>query len=276
MVRRESKNQLRFLPLHVAMEGFLSLHFGGPDLAWSEYSRRTLRAGLSPRFEQVVPGRWLLGLDDALRLFEFHQRQCGVLVFIADALASAFILPTPADYQALHSTLLKDFYGDLMWHYAIHANANVVDVAPIDLQSIHNMEDLVRSVQDLRGRWSELATRMTQGLFEQTYRRERIYRFKPFTLERFVSNLDPNTENHFGEAIYSDDGDLQYLKTYRLSAAQTRRAYLLSRLAAHRWNLQELAVAERCQYHEICLRLENAGFGYLLHQQAGISQPWGR
>ncbi len=266
MVRREGKQQLRFLPLHVAMEGFLSLHFGGPDLAWSEYSRQMLRTGLSPRIESAVPGRYLIGLDDALRLFEFHERQCGVLVFVADALASAFVLPTPSDYQALHRTLLTDFYGELLWHYGLHATANHVDVAEIDPQTIQSIDDLPGQVHQLRERWAELTRQMTRGLFDQEYRRQRVYRFKPFTLERFVSDLDPTGENHIGEAIYSDDGDLQYLKTYRLSAVQTRRAYLLSRLAAHRWNLQQLAEAERCQYHEICLRLENAGFGYLLHQ----------
>ncbi|MDP6447860.1 MAG: hypothetical protein QF805_28970, partial [Pirellulaceae bacterium] len=51
MLRREGGDRLRFLPLHVALEGYLSLHFGGPDMAWSEYSRQAMSAGLDPRCE---------------------------------------------------------------------------------------------------------------------------------------------------------------------------------------------------------------------------------
>ena len=33
MAKREDRNALRFMPLHLAMEGYLGLHFGGPDVA---------------------------------------------------------------------------------------------------------------------------------------------------------------------------------------------------------------------------------------------------
>jgi len=57
------------------------------------------------------------------------------------------------------------------------------------------------------------------------------------TLQRFRSSLDVTDINHLGEAIVREDGTIEYLKTYRLSAKQTRRAYLLQVLAAHSWNL---------------------------------------
>ena len=44
-----------------------------------------------------------------------------------------------------------------------------------------------------------------------------------------------------GEAIVRDNGRLEYLKTYRLSAAQTRRAYLLQLLAEADWHLDTAA-----------------------------------
>ncbi len=37
----------------------------------------------------------------------------------------------------------------------------------------------------------------------------------------------PNEECHIGERIVREDGTLEYLKTFRLSAAQVRRAYQL-------------------------------------------------
>ncbi len=61
MAKRESKNQLRFLPLHLAMEGFLSLFFSGPDIAWSEYSKYALSHGLGSRHEMSFSGRCIAG-----------------------------------------------------------------------------------------------------------------------------------------------------------------------------------------------------------------------
>ncbi|HEY8377784.1 MAG TPA: hypothetical protein VIK91_14915, partial [Nannocystis sp.] len=102
MTREEEPGALRFLPLHLAFEGFLSLHFGGPDVAWSEYSREALTHGLSPRIERVVPGAAIPGLEDALRMFEIHDGQVGALLFVADALAAMVCFPHPDDYRALH------------------------------------------------------------------------------------------------------------------------------------------------------------------------------
>ncbi len=56
MRKRESNHQLRFLPLHLAMEGFLSMFFSGPDIAWSEYSKYALSHGLGCRYETAVGG----------------------------------------------------------------------------------------------------------------------------------------------------------------------------------------------------------------------------
>ncbi len=120
MVRKEADHQLRFLPLHLAMEGFLSLHFGGPDIAWTEYSRQALRDGLLLRSESIKLGRDINRLDAALRTFEIHPGQCGVLICVADELASAFVVSHPDDYRLMHSSLIEDFYGDLIWQYSQH------------------------------------------------------------------------------------------------------------------------------------------------------------
>ncbi|MEL6104603.1 MAG: hypothetical protein AAFU85_01145 [Planctomycetota bacterium] len=266
MARREGKQQLRFLPMHVAMEGLLALHFGGPSIAWTEYSSRALRSGLSPRWESAVAGESIRGLEDALRLFEVHENQVGALVFVADALASAFVVPHPADYLSLHHTLVSDFYGELIWQYGLYGTENIVQPEPIDIQAVSSINELCDQVAGLRRRWAELSTEMTSGLLQRDFQCQRVYRFKPFTLERFISDLEPKSENHIGEAVFADNGTLQYLKTYRLSAAQTRRAYLLERLADCEWSLTDCANSLACSKNELILRLENNGFGYLLHQ----------
>jgi transcriptional regulator of acetoin/glycerol metabolism len=60
------------------------------------------------------------------------------------------------------------------------------------------------------------------------------------------------------------DGTLEYLKTFRLSQAQIRRAYLLQTLAAAQWNLDRAAEAVGSPRDEFIRRLINAGFGELL------------
>lgn len=211
-------------------------------------------------------GESIHGLEDAIRLFEIHENQVGVLVFVADALASAFVVPHPNDYVSLHATLVRDFYGDLIWRYGLYATETVIQPDPIRRDAICTIDDLCDEVNGLRHRWSEMSQQMATGLLTQPFQSQRVYRFKPFTLERFVSDLEPKSENHIGEAIFADNGSLEYLKTYRLSAAQTRRAFLLKKLAEYQWSLDDCAESLACSKNELVLRLENNGFGYLLHQ----------
>jgi hypothetical protein len=110
----------------------------------------------------------------------------------------------------------------------------------------------------------DLEVVLGRGLLGRGLRNQRIYTAGAFTLERFMTRLDPTDENHLGEAIVRGDGTLEYLKTYRLSAAQVRRAYLLYQLSLHHWNLEASASALGCTKDELMLRLERAGFGYLL------------
>ncbi|QLE56619.1 hypothetical protein [Nostoc sp. TCL26-01] len=267
MAKRESSNQLRFLPLHLAMEGFLSLFFSGPDIAWSEYSQYALSYGLGCRYETSFSGRYIAGLADALRVFEIHENQVGVLVFVAETLASAFVVPTPEDYLALHNSLLEDFYGELIYQYSLlHDTPLPMDVS-IDESQIHSLADLSSAIAKMRTDWASFQGFMAEGLLQSQLQSQRVYTAGPFQLQRFITNLNPKQENHLGEAIVRDNGELEYLKTYRLSAAQTRRVYLLSQLATYNWNLDATAKAFGQTRDELVSRLETSGFGYLLNQQ---------
>jgi hypothetical protein len=64
-----------------------------------------------------------------------------------------------------------------------------------------------------------------------------------------------------------ENGELEYLKTYRLSASQTKRVYLLRQLATHKWNLAETADVLNNTLDELMTRLEKVRFGYLINQQ---------
>lgn len=269
MVKREDDRRLRFLPLHVAMEGFLALHFGGPEIAWSEYSKQAIRHGLDPRMEYAAPGRSLAGLDDALRLFEIHEGQCGVLLLVADALAAAFVVPHPQDYRLLHYSLLEDFFGALIREYS-HQYARVPGLdfeLPDGDRAVTSVAGLRASLDGARRRWQEDCAIFVNGLVGRAVRAERIYQAGPFSLQRFCTSLSLDEENHIGETVLREDGTVEYLKTYRLSTQQSRRAYLLQLLAAHSWNLDAAAASQRQTRHQLVQRLSGAGFAYLLSDE---------
>jgi hypothetical protein len=266
MVRREAPRQLRLLPLHLAMEGFLSLHFGGPDVAWREYSRHALSRGLDPRSERVVPGQAVPGLEDALRVFEIHPRQCGALVFVADALASAFVVSHPEDYRALHHSLVEDCYGELVGQYGlIYRSVGSIE-APLAEGPFESISELREALARMRREQADCQRLMADELFARPLDSSSVYELGDFTLQRFMTDLDPDHPNHIGECITRADGSVEYLKSYRLSAGKARRAYLLKKLAESGWDLDRAATAFATDRHELMLRLEKAGFGYLLRE----------
>lgn len=250
------------------MEGFLTMFFSGPDIAWKEYSNYAISHGLGFRIEYSFMGRYIQGLEDALRVFEIHPKQVGVLIFVADALASAFVLPTSEDYRALHATLIEDLYGELIYQYGCLYDTVYPIEVKLDETKINKLEDLRLELAKLRAAWSEFQGFMSEGLLQRQLRSKIVADSGPFLMQRFMTDLDPQYENHMGEAIVSrDDGCIQYLKTYRLSAAQTKRVYLLSQLADCNWNLEASAAKLKCSREELVLRFEKAGFGYLLNNE---------
>lgn len=263
MVKRERRG-LRFLPLHLAMEGFLAYQFGGPPTIFSEYSREVIRRGLSPRIEWALRGRALPDLDDALRVFEVHPRQVGVLLFVGDVFTSAFILPRHLEYRALHRSLLSDFFADTFLYHA--ANHPEVPDWQIDVSDVKpsSLGDLRAFLERTRRDWAEFHEGMADGLFGKTHRAMERYRLGRFTLHQFLPRFDLGTENHIGETILDEQGQTAYLKTYSLSRAQTRRGFLLQQLAAAGWDLEVCAGELSSSRDELILRLRNAGFGYLL------------
>ncbi|BDI31695.1 hypothetical protein CCAX7_37460 [Capsulimonas corticalis] len=267
MAKREAANRLRFLPLHLAMEGFLSLFFSGPEIAWQEFSRKFRNNGFESRWELAVSGRRIDGLEEALRVFEIHEDQVGMLVFVADEMASAFVVSHPDDYRALHETLLLDFYGELLYQYALLWNTAIpLDISVHD-EKVTDLASLRAEITRVRDDWGKFHGFMASDLIGRTTISKPVYQAGPFALQRFITTLDPKIENHIGEAIVRDDGMLEYLKTFRLSGAQTRRAYLLSQLSAHEWQLDAAAEALQTTRHELVHRLERAGFGYILNPQ---------
>ncbi|TDC74731.1 hypothetical protein [Actinomadura sp. 7K507] len=265
--RRTGKDRLRFLPLHLAVEGYLALHFGGPEIAWEEWSRRAVTHGLSPRYEETYLGLQVRGLEDALRLFEIHPGQCGVMVYVADALASAFVVPHPDDYRALHPTLVEDLFGELIYLNGL-LRAPAADLsAGIDDAEVRSLDDLRAAARRRRAEWAAFHDDVMAGrLFDEDGSRQVVQYLNGFELSRFLPSFGLRRENHIGETITGTDGRVAYMKTFRLSDAQVKRGFLLKQLAAHDWRLDATAATLGTGEAALALRLERTGFGYLLRQ----------
>ncbi|MER5205351.1 hypothetical protein [Streptomyces sp. NPDC002825] len=266
--RRGREDRLRFLPLHLALEGYLALHFGGPSVVWDDWSREALRRGLSPRAEAAYAGWAVPGLAEALRIFELHPGQCGLLLYVADALAAAFVVPHPDDYRLLHPTLVEDLYGELVHQYA-HYGAPV----PEFTARIRDGAGGIRGLADLRAAalgqeraWAAAHDGlMARDLLETSYSFERVRHLGDFGLHRFLPPFERGgREQHIGEVITDRKGRAAYLKTFRLSENQIRKGYLLNRLADCDWHLGRTAEALGSSYAEVVRRVRGAGLGPLL------------
>lgn len=201
-------------------------------------------------------------------MFELHPGQCGLLVYVADALAATFVVPHPDDYLALHRSLLLDLYGELIHHYGT-LSAPVPDFRA-DLRPagpIRSLAGLRAAVEEEERAWARFHDlTMAGGLLGVEHRRQVVYRLDRFTLSRFLPDFRPKQENHIGETITDETGRVAYLKTFRLSESQVRRGHLLDRLAAHDWHLPATAASLGITEAQLGLRLESAGFGGLLRQ----------
>ena len=264
MAQREARHSLRFLPLEMAMEGFMGMFFNGPTIAWPEYSRRSRAQGLSPRTEYSICGRSISDLSEALRVFEIHEDQVGVLLFVGEMLATAFVVSHPADYRALHETLLTDAYGETFYYYGLYGQAQDLNSGWIEDDRIHNLTDLRSEMSRMRQSWGDFQEKMAADLLGRSIESHRIYQAGAFSLQRFVTDLDRNNSNYIGESIVDDRGSLQYLKVYSLSATQTRRAYLLQQLDRHHWHLDSAAIALNTTLPDLIYRIEKANLGYLI------------
>lgn len=262
--RRTGRDELTFLPLHVAMEGFLALHFKGPEIAWPEYVRQVRRRGLGFRFETSASGWVVKGLERALACFEWHPDQVGSLLFVDDEFLAAFVVSHPDDYRQLHRSLVTDFFTEQVLHYGyLRAAEDRVAFGPAK-----NLGELRHELARHRQQHHELNRLRAQSLIDREVQAHQVYKLGPFRLQRFCTDLARGVDNHIGEAILRADGRLEYLKTYRLSEAQSRRAFLLRSLAEADWNLtlaaENLACADE---EEVARLLIHAGFGYLLNPE---------
>jgi len=164
--------------------------------------------------------------------------------------------------------------ADRVWRVHLVLRCAALYPDPPLLQATPRFEH-ARSLADLREGltvlWREWVAfeqiNLITDLLDRPLMTEEVY--EPGTLcpERFMTDLDPAKVNHIGERLTRPDGELLYLKTFQLSAVQTRRAYLLQLLAQYEWHLGNAAAGLKATVPELVSRIGwAAGFGYLLAQ----------
>ena len=257
------KKSLQFLPQSLAIEGFLVQHFKGPNVAWLDYRREVRRGNLGVRVERTVPGWYLAGLREALRLFEFSPRQVGSLLFLDEELINVFVTPHPEDYARLHESLLQDLYADILVHYGY-----LREHAPhfhLDASRVESLQDLKMAFQAAQESLLSDESFRLSILEGRELESRKLCKAGPFSVIRFVTKLESN-HNYCGEVICRSDETVEYMKLYRLSRSQSHRLRMLQALHNADWDLSnaasEVGVASA---EQVARQLVNCDLGYLLN-----------
>ncbi|RKS09135.1 hypothetical protein DFP74_4864 [Nocardiopsis sp. Huas11] len=253
-----------FLPLHLAVEGYLCLRFGAPTFTWADWSRSTVRHGPGARSDTFVSGEDVAGLAEALRVFEIHRDQCGVAVYVADTLASVHVYPCAEDYRALHHGLLLDLFADTMYTYGLMYPDAPVHYDPIDPESVRDLGDLRRAVAASRAATARVHDGLLRTSLTDGHEFERVQEWRGFTTHRFFPEFSRQGENHVGELVTDAEGRTALLQTFRLSPAQVRRGHLLRTLEENEWSAPMAARDLRTSEPDLLDRLRRAGLGALL------------
>lgn len=260
----DTPEQLRILPMHLAMQGFLETFFSGPTVQWPEYDWRAVRFGLMFRCEQSLSGSAISGLEEALRIFEVLEDQCGLLIFIGDTFSTAFIAPHPDDYRPLHERLIEDFYQT---HFGWYADLPI-KAAPWNVTmdgEARTFADLRASLARMRATWGEAGLQATGDLMVPWELEER-YQAGPFRLHRFHTGFLPDRQNHIGECVLRPDGRIGWLKTFPLSDTQSAFAWFLHHLSRHDWHLDRSAEAMGIDRREIIRRMHRVGLSRIIRR----------
>lgn len=267
MVQRKSQ-QLHFLPQHLGVAAFLANNFKAPEIYWRDfYSRKALREGLSPRYLQGLSGEALVGLDEALRVFEIHARQVGMLLFFGDVLAAAVIYPHPSDYRLLHSFLLQEVYAQDLW-WASYYYRELPALEPPELaQPPQQLADLSRFLDQQIGFLTDFEAWMASPVLDVPLARKVHYQWQQYQLQSWIGPLHYGQPGFAGEMIVSEQR-LAYLHSFRLEPKQVNEAWVLQQLAQHQWNPEATAKALGFSFNQWVRRMDKVGLGRI------VQRPW--
>ena len=277
MIKRENRNRLRLLPMHFSMEGLLLSMCKSPEVMWKYFHHHILEQGARFACTTSISGWGIPSLAGALEHFEIHENQVGVLVFVGDALASTFILTHPEDYRKLHRSIIQDFFSEVLWYYGLLHDGVPCFLVEFDDKKVETLDDLEKEFEKVKKEWKEFQATMAWDIWNRSMFSEIAYKKGSYTLQRFIVNPHPEIDDlseslsqlqtkdahHIGEAILRGDGEIAYMKTYRLSRRQCNKLKYLSLLAKYNWNMRELYAGEGMDKLRFRNRLASVGLHYI-------------
>jgi hypothetical protein len=254
------------LPLDLSTEGFLEYYFGSAPSAWESYASLIISKEITPAQEWAQAKEEHSNIDDCVRSFEIHQEQTGVLIFIKGELALALVVPSHDNYRRLHASILEDLCRGMFGFYGRFPSTMTPPSLPNDKQ-LTNLDALRAAVKRNKANWSTFHSLLTGGVLDVPLQFSAMSSIGPFRYKRFGSELQHTRENLLGEAIHRDSGRLEFLITYKLTRAETRRTYLLSCFSRADWEPRAAAASMNISFDEFNDRMRRTGLAYLLDQK---------
>ena len=87
----------------------------------------------------------------------------------------AYVVPCPEDYRALHAGLLEDFYGELLYQYALLYDTTYPVKVTLDAKSIANLTQLRAALTQVRSEWAAYHCLMAGNLLGRDVQSSRVY-----------------------------------------------------------------------------------------------------
>ena len=280
--KKKKAKKIRVLPFHMAMEGFLSIAFSPPKTAHAELSDFARKHGLGFRCEWSCDSSQIPGLHRAMQIFEIHEKQVGMLLFVNNSLSSSFIVSHPDDYRKLHFTLLQDSYSELIAHYSelpaaeLDYSISISDHSAA-VKKITSIDALERSYREACRLRDQYVRDLTKSLFNKPIRQKPLFKLSGASLFSFHNDLKNclgSDEAHIGEALI-EKGKIQYLKSYRLSSKQLEKGAFLQILEESNWSPQAVRWKLNLDKNAWQRKIQKLGLSYLFNNDnTAIDDDW--
>lgn len=253
---REDGTRVRFAPLALLQESLIVSSLGAPSARLVPFVK-TLRP------ELLRATRLDASAEEALRTFEPYDGQCGVLVYAADTLLAAVVLPHADDYALVHRAIVTDALGP--WLKTYGASGPVRDfAATLDGRAVRTLDDLRTALNETRARWASPEVLYEGKLLPAAASATDVKTVAGFATARFTTPLLSGGGTFIGDAVYGRDRALASLVMLRLSAAQSRRMFFMQLVVMSQCNLKVLAGTLRAPIDETARRVKNNGCNYLI------------
>ena len=127
----------------------------------------------------------------------------GVLVFVADTLANAFVVSDPQDYRQLHRSIIEDVFCEVLWFHGVHYNKVPCFSFQLSEKNINSMEELENAFHKEQQRWHSFRADMAYELLQKPLFVQDVYKKNHFCIQRFF--VAPHTHRRLSYCPLSNE-----------------------------------------------------------------------